>query len=257
MRTQCLSGVKQIGLAFNLFKDENADMYPPAGYGVNGNNQFQLAWDDWLNRHIGARTGDDELIEGATGVEHTPKVLKCPADREQKVVWIGDWFGVRSYAMVSVGTSWSTEYQVDTQGQTYPLPTPRMGVGIYWQDEGLGGLPDWNAKGYRSSVVRDPSGTLMLVEQANGQGAAGNIWPCISIGPYGSGALYQIQPNAPVQDANSGTGVNQGEKLYKAHRNRFNYLFYDGHVEALRVEATLGTGTKFTPKGMWTMDPKD
>ena len=33
----------------------------------------------------------------------------------------------------------------------------RHGVGIYWQDSGLNGLPDWEAKGYRTTVVAEPA----------------------------------------------------------------------------------------------------
>jgi prepilin-type processing-associated H-X9-DG protein len=45
--------------------------------------------------------------------------------------------------------------------------------------------------------------------------------------------------------------------LYKAHNSRFNYLFHDGHVEALKMEQTIGTGTLTTPKGMWTVASGD
>ena len=57
------------------------------------------------------------------------------------------------------------------------------GSGVYWQDNGLAasGLPDWNARSYKTSVVRDAAGTILLVEQANGQGAVGNVWPSISL----------------------------------------------------------------------------
>jgi prepilin-type processing-associated H-X9-DG protein len=45
--------------------------------------------------------------------------------------------------------------------------------------------------------------------------------------------------------------------LYQAHWNRFNYLFHDGHVEALQYQQTIGTGTLSSPKGMWTVVPGD
>jgi prepilin-type processing-associated H-X9-DG protein len=52
-------------------------------------------------------------------------------------------------------------------------------------------------------------------------------------------------------------GYSEGFLLYKAHGNRFNYAFCDGHVEALKLEQTLGTGTLANPKGMWTCVPGD
>jgi len=73
-------------------------------------------------------------------------------------------------------------------------------VGIYWQDEGIKGLPDWDAKGYRTPVVKDPSGTIILVEEPNIQNVVGNIWPCISIGPKGTGDLYQTDPGPDAKN---------------------------------------------------------
>ena len=118
-------------------------------------------------------------------------------------------------------------------------------------------LPDMEAKGYRTSVVDDPASTILLAEEPNGQGAAGNIWPCICNGPSGSGALYQIDALAPPQNPTQPTGVNQGKAVYKAHGQRFNYLFHDGHVQSLRMTETVGTGTTNNPRGMWTVAKGD
>ena len=57
--------------------------------------------------------------------------------------------------------------------------------------------------------------------------------------------------NSGAQDPNSSSAVNQGTLLYKAHKSRFNYTFIDGHVEALKIEATIGTGTIYVPNGIW------
>ena len=157
--------------------------------------------------------------------------------------------------MNSVGTQWSLHYQVPTEGQRYPLPIISHGVGIYWMDGGLpgNGLPDMDAKGYKTSVVGDPAGTILLAEEPNGQGAAGNIWPCICNGPTGNDALYQIDPTVPAQSPTAPTGVSQGKALYKIHGQRFNYLFHDGHVQTMRITETVGTGTTNNPRGAWTV----
>ena len=63
--------------------------------------------------------------------------------------------------------------------------------------------------------------------------------------------------NSGGQDPNIATSVNQGALLYKAHKSRFNYVFNDGHVETLRIEQTIGSGTLTAPKGMWTMKQGD
>jgi prepilin-type N-terminal cleavage/methylation domain-containing protein len=262
-RIQCASQMKQLGLGINLFAADRGDMYPPAGYGAGDartGGSGQLSWDTYINRYIGGKVPEADLIVGVLDVEVSPKVLVCPADRLPKVLWMGNppFFGVRSYSMVSVGPNWQSDYQVPTRNQTYPLPNltqgSRRGVGIYWQDEGLpdSHLPDWDAKGYKTSVVNNPAGTILLAEEPNGQGAAGNIWPCVSIGPTGSGALFQIDPYAQQQDPNSPTSVNQGAATYKLHGKRFDYVFHDNHVETLRIEQTVGIGTTNSPRGMWT-----
>ena len=45
----------------------------------------------------------------------------------------------------------------------------------------------------------------------------------------------------------------EGKFLYQLHKNRFNYLMHDGHVESLKIQDTIGTGTLAAPKGMWTV----
>jgi prepilin-type processing-associated H-X9-DG protein len=191
------------------------------------------------------------------------KEIVCPADRFPMVSWMAP-FARRTYAMNATGPTYGTGYQVDPQGTTYPLPDLTQpgfhGVGIWWQAKG-GSVPwpDWNARGYPTSVVRDPSGTLLLVENPHGQQMEGNNWTCACIGPQvalggaANGDLYQIDTTAPPQNPGSMGGVNQGALLYKAHNDRFNYLFCDGHVQALAVEDTVGTGTLAAPAGMWTV----
>ena len=258
LRIQCVSQLKQLGIGITLFSGDRNEMFPPAGYGTaNG----QIAWDTYINRQIGGKLPDADLVVGVVDVELSPKILACPADRGVRVSWVGNppWFGIRSYAMNSVGPNWSSQYQVSTAGQRYPLPAISHGVGIYWMDDGLpgNGLPDLEARGYKTSVVGDPAGTILLAEEPNGQGAVGNIWPCICNGPTGGGALYQIDPSPGQQNPNAPVGVNQGGPLYKAHGQRFNYLFHDGHVQALRVTETVGSGTTNNPRGMWTVTKGD
>jgi len=256
LRIQCTSQLKQLGLGITLFTLDREEMFPPAAYqAVNGH----LSWDVYIYSYLGGRAANADLDQGIVDQAYAPKVALCPADRGPKVWWITDTFsGVRSYAMNAVGPNWQTEYQIPTQGQKYPLPNPDRGVGIYWQDNGVvGGLPDWEARSFKTSVVRDPAGTILLVEQPNGQGAVGNVWPSISLGPTGSGALFQIDPNATAQNPQVSTGMNQGAALYKAHGQRFNYVFHDGHVQSLRTNETLGSGTLIAPKGMWTVASGD
>jgi prepilin-type N-terminal cleavage/methylation domain-containing protein/prepilin-type processing-associated H-X9-DG protein len=255
-RIQCTSQLKQIGLGFNLFISDHDDMYPPAGYGVSDTRQ--LSWDSWIHRYLGGTAPDSVLINALTPTVYAPKVLKCPADRiptlENDPQWGWVDYGLRrTYAMNSVGPNWQSDWQVPTANQRYPLPdlsvAGRHGLGIYWADGGVNGLPDWDAKGYKTTVLKDPSGTILLVEEPNIQNVAGNIWPCVCLGPKGSGDLYQVDP-AP-------SAKNFGNNQYGIHGKRFNYLFHDNHVQALKIEQTVGTGTLDAPKGMWTVRTGD
>jgi prepilin-type N-terminal cleavage/methylation domain-containing protein/prepilin-type processing-associated H-X9-DG protein len=255
-RIQCTSQLKQLGLGITLFTLDRNDMFPPAAYGAG---RGQLAWDTYIYSYLGGRLSDADRMVGVVDLAYSPKIELCPADRSPKVSWVTDnGFGVRSYSMNAAGASWSSEWQVNSQQQKYPLPRPTRGVGLYWQDSGTPAyqLPDLEARSYTSAVVQDAASTILLVEQPNGQGAVGNVWPSISLGPYrlgGASALYQLDPTNPPQDPNAGGGVNQGNALYKAHGDRFNYLFHDGHVQALRTTDTIGTGTLTDSRGMWTI----
>jgi prepilin-type N-terminal cleavage/methylation domain-containing protein len=261
-RTQCMNQMRQLGFGFPLFASDNGDMLPPAGWADGGN--WQLSWDSWLNKYIGGNAADADLDLGYMLVGDAPKILVCPADHFPKIGWMGGidpLFASRSYAMVSVGPNQgaNNDYQRDPNNGLPDLNQPgRMGVGIYWVAGRRLPAPNWNAQGYKTTVVRDPAGSILLCENTHGQQCAGNIWTCICTGPWGSGDLTQIDPNAQIQDPTSNTiSANQGGLLYKAHRSRFDYVFNDGHVETLKFEQTIGSGTKSIPKGMWTVAQGD
>jgi prepilin-type processing-associated H-X9-DG protein len=263
-RIQCQSNLKQLQVGFQLFAQDHDDMFPPAGWANSG---YQITWDSWINKYIGGTLSDASMTTGTVYPAQSNQGLSlevCPADTFPKVNWIGGnkpYFALRSYAMDSTGPNFGTDYEVADQSRTYPLPDltkpGRQGVGIYWTD--TGSAPDLNARGYKSSVVRDPAGSILLCENTHGQQVAGNVWTCLCIAPEGANSdLVQIDTTTnPNQNPGSSTSVNQGVLLYQAQQNSFNYAFHDGHVQALRVEQTIGTGTLTAPKGMWTVAPGD
>jgi prepilin-type N-terminal cleavage/methylation domain-containing protein/prepilin-type processing-associated H-X9-DG protein len=264
-RMQCMNGMRQCGLGFPMFSSDHNDTYPPGGWasGPDASAAAQISWDSLINSYLGSRASQADLDLGLVLPEYTSKVLTCPAVVFPKVNWLGGStpvFALRSYAMVACGQAYGTQIQVPT-GK--PLPnlsqTGAMGVGIYWVDPNAADAPNWDAPGYNTSVVRDPAGTIMLVENTSGQQCAGNIWTCVCTGPENTSSdeLRQTDSNIAPQNPESGTSVNQGAQLYKAHKNRFNYVFHDGHVESLKQQDTIGTGTMLAPKGMWTVTPGD
>ncbi len=252
-RVQCASQQRQLGMGFNMFAADHQDTFPAAAHYVNDTRQ--LAWDSWIHRYIGGTAPDALLNIALVPTTYAPKIEKCPADRlptlesDPKWGWVN--YGLRrSYAMNSPGQNWGTEWWVD---KSQPLPSltvqGRHGVGISWVGGAVNGYPDWDAKGYRTSVVIEPATTLLLVEEPNIQNAVGNAWPAFCNGPSGSGDLFQVDP-AP--DAK-----NFGNNQYGIHSRRFNYLFHDNHVSALKLEQTIGTGTLNNPRGFWTVAAGD
>jgi prepilin-type N-terminal cleavage/methylation domain-containing protein/prepilin-type processing-associated H-X9-DG protein len=283
VRAQCMNQTRQLGLGITLFVGDNAEMFPPAGF---ANAKVQITWDCWINNYIGGTASQQNMTSGefvtaddadsiaeanSLGFAVAPKILTCPADQFAKDVWLTGVpkIAKKSYAMNSSGdsTTIGTLVQVDDSFRRYPLPSLTQpnahGVGIYWTDPGS--TADWNARGYKTPVVRDPAGTILLAENLSSQGAAGNIWPCVSCGPQftdggsgGWGNCYQTDPRAPQDGTTLGAGgFSEGLLLYKAHRNRFNYVFHDNHVETLRIGQTIGSGTLTAPKGMWTVAQGD
>lgn len=276
-RIQCQNNLKQLQAGFQLFARDHSDMFPPAGDQTASGRQ--LAWDAYIHHYFGDTNSDASWSIGAMPTIPSPavgggvasptmaKIEVCPADRFPKVIWLTSppALALRSYAVNSVGPNWGTQFQVSTSGGIYPLPDLNQpgyhGVGIWWQSSTV--IPDWDAKGYKTSVVKDPGGTILLCEETGGQQCMGNIWTCVCNGPQTSmngsvnGNLYQIDTTSIPQNPNSSAGVNQGSLLYNAHGGRFNYAFHDGHVAALKIEQTVGSGTLSAPKGMWTVTPGD
>jgi prepilin-type N-terminal cleavage/methylation domain-containing protein/prepilin-type processing-associated H-X9-DG protein len=275
------SNMRQLGLAFSEFAGDHHNQYPAAGIGSGGTGGSgrQISWDTWIYNYVGGANNVpySELILGvfarfpedaaAAGAAPALPILACPFDKFTKVQWVAGYLegfhsvpaGLRSYAMNSVGPNWGTQYQIDTT-TGYHLPDLNQpgyhGVGVYWSTGKI--LPDPNPPGYPTTVVRSGSKSILLAEETGGQQCEGNAWTCVCNGPEAAlngsanGNLYQIDTTSITQNPTSG-GVNQGALLYNAQNKRFNYLFCDGHVEALAIEQTVGTGTLLNPAGMWTV----
>ena len=262
LRIQCTSNMKQMGIAFNLFNVDHQDKFPPGsvqgGTWSYDGQPINMAWDSYLYSYIGGSGPDAFWTLGIVDADFSPKAEVCPADQGTKVSWVGPspLSGTRTYAMNTFAPSASGAATVSaTRG--FILPQLKQGVGIYWSDSTIT-QPPWDIAGYTTAVVRDPSGGILLEEECTGHQATGNEWTGICNGPIISnggpiGDLFQIDLLAPPTSHASPNGYNEGAALYKKHGNRFNYLFHDGHVQALHYTDTIGSGTLTAPKGMWTV----
>ena len=261
-KVQCASQLKQLGLGIALFTPDRGERFPPAAYQTSG-SEGVLAWDSWIHKYIGGTAADSDLMVGVlTTAIGAPKIEQCPADKQPNIGWVQSGFGDgipfarRSYSMPWAG-GYSVGIQISTLNQRYPLPRPNCNIGVYWSDSGLpSGKPDWEAKGYKTTVVLDPANTFLLVEQPANDNTVANIWPAHSQGPVtytANDVTFQMNPSGPQPDPNG--NINYGLGVYKSHGRKFNYLFHDSHVESMGTN-NVGKGTLTDPKGMWTL-PKD
>jgi prepilin-type N-terminal cleavage/methylation domain-containing protein/prepilin-type processing-associated H-X9-DG protein len=251
-RIKCMNHTKQLGLGFALWATDHNDQIPPTAYST-GDYQYQLSWDDYLHRNIGGTAPDADLVlgisGGLSGPGSIPKILKCPADTIQKSIDWAPYSSRRTYAMNWAGPSFIVS------SRSAPLPNPTHGAGIYFQyrGEAAGQLPDWDPRGFKESIVKDPAGTILLAELPNGRNVAGNDWPSFCSGP-GSGVPSGGSVDSVQLSKNSSfNNISYGSAAYGLHGRRFNYLFHDGHSGIHKVTDTVGTGTTNAPKGMWTM----
>jgi prepilin-type N-terminal cleavage/methylation domain-containing protein/prepilin-type processing-associated H-X9-DG protein len=254
-RIQCASQMKQLGTGFTIFIGDNQDRYPPAAFST-GNYTYQLSWDDYLNKYIGGSDSDSDLELGISSMG-IPKILKCPADQIQITISWATFGQRRTYSMNGDDLVSPTTAGLPSQ--------PTHGVGILMQDQS-GAICPWDAPGYKGAIVLDPAGTILLAEQPEGGNIAGNACPSFCAGPEGpasssavtlpEGTVAVSNDQNPYQIVTGGTAA-YGSMAYGLHGHEFNYLFHDGHVQSLRVEQTIGTGTLTNPKGMWTLAQGD
>lgn len=240
-RLQCASQMRQLGVGIALFGTDHTDTLLIAAYRT-GDYQYQLTWDDYIHRYIGGADSDDDLILGITASNKVPPILKCPADRIEVSISWGPFATRRSYSM-NLGGVWDLEARA-------PMPPPRFGSGLYIEHND-GSVPPWEPPGYKTSVLQDSAGTILLAELPNGENMAGNDWPSFCAGPVYSTANFSgLTPDCFQLGSSE---YNYGSVSYGLHAGRFNYLFHDNHVSTLKVTDTVGTGTTNAPRGMWTM----
>jgi prepilin-type N-terminal cleavage/methylation domain-containing protein/prepilin-type processing-associated H-X9-DG protein len=252
-RTRCMSNLKQLGVGLFLLTSDRRDMYPPAVYS-SGDVTYQLTWDDYIHKNIGGVAPESELIMGVTSPEHTPRVLRCPADKiefPKAETWLNSFAARRSYSMNWAGPN----FMLNSPSAALPT-TGLKGIGVFYNLRGSApNTFDWEPRGFKLNQVNDPAGTLLLVELANGRNMAGNDWPsfCAGPGPQVPANVSEDCVQTTKQPNISTVGNAYGSVSYGLHAQRFNYLFHDGHVGLHKTADTIGSGTVADPRGMWTM----
>jgi prepilin-type N-terminal cleavage/methylation domain-containing protein/prepilin-type processing-associated H-X9-DG protein len=252
---KCMSNMRQLGIDFSLFTDDNDDCYPAADIdGDTGLSDLQFCtWDIAIYPYIGAHaTFNQAALQYGNGAplpqSLTSPILRCPSDAGPDTVWVGANFGRRTYAMNSIGPNFFALIGS-------PLPTPVNGVGVVWHSPADGLVPAPNPSGYKTTVVPSPAATINVVEEANGDNFCGWAGDSFCLAPSVVGESGFAEEDFDPYQTNPTNPMNQGLALYKLHGSRFNYLFFDNHVSKLTMQQTVGSGTTNFPKGMWTLDP--
>ena len=182
-RINCTANLKQIGAAMFIHANDNSDMFPYAA-DYTGDYEYQLSWDDLLHRILGGTASQRDLDLAIMDGVYVPKVLKCPSDKVPNTVVWAQYAQRRTYSMIEASSSVSSPVQT--------LPPTTRGVGIYYWMKGMAGTPNPEKPGYKTSIVKEPSTTLLLAENPKTNNIAGNCWPrrCASSGhatPAGRG----------------------------------------------------------------------
>jgi prepilin-type processing-associated H-X9-DG protein/prepilin-type N-terminal cleavage/methylation domain-containing protein len=222
-QSTCLNNQKQLGLAMSMYLDDNDEWYPAASfyYDTGGWNNV-WTWDDSLAGYDGRTSwsfsDDRAYLTPTMTTSQNPEVYRCPEEKE---------------------LGWNNGYK-----RTYAMNSG-------WKDPSNNQLPRGLAEGdvtSRAVTVEDASDTFLLVER---RGELGN---------YGTGSYVDqnIMSGGQNGEFSSAKGpFHQNFKVLSAwHSGRFNYLFCDGHAEALRPDDTTGgvtmVDTNSRPNGQWT-----
>jgi prepilin-type N-terminal cleavage/methylation domain-containing protein/prepilin-type processing-associated H-X9-DG protein len=285
--SNCLTNLKQMGMANGMYLGDNKQKVPYAALiSVDPANSQNYSWDDLIMGYMGAPyvMGDGQTNwrmawdKQATPPGNTPKAAMkafiCPAD---KVDWPGNVDGAqryggnrRSYTM----PSHSMNHGHGGRGNFWPPnPSNLSGVGLWWWNNTTDNHDSaWNtADGVRATtsgdpriyarrqaavneqIIADPSETMVYTEKIatdNLLGAAGGSRIDVQSGDGG-----QLDTRTSV----GGYSVPGFTEATHHGAAMFNYLFIDGHAEALNKSATLGlTNINLgIQTGMWTISAKD
>ncbi len=223
----CASQMRQMGVAFAAYALENDGMLPYAA-------RTDVSWDDLLNPFLGGNLTSSEIESNAA--PRPVKVLQCPADHADL------------RAPMTLPVSHRLSYVI-TRIPNSLLPPALIFDGI------AGQLSTWGNDPPRISLriteVRKSAETLLLVESPHGHRIQGHGAYCWIDDPSRQ-FLPEWHSGLPT--------LHQARRT--THRQRWNYLFVDGHVAALRVEDTLRRPLDspfgfIRPNYMWTRAPND
>lgn len=223
----CANNLKQVGLAFAYYANDNKDAMP---VGWDGSTNY--SWDDMLHDYLSSNLlTEAEKTSWRIPPGKSVLTFVCPSDSRPRVIASPDRPPI-SYAMPVQGNKWSTDSATSryftTVGGTYngaygSTPSPPVGY-------------------RRLSSIEAPSSVACLADcltsDTVNQGGSGAVMAAIV------GGSWMNQATASTLDL---------------HNSSVNYLFADGHVALFRYDDpdVYGSGTPSSPKGIWTVTADD
>ena len=200
-RTACMSNMRQIGAAFQMYLNANRSCFPrPAAAGFPDDEDW-VYWD--TARHIDPQIADG-VIPAQMGKRVTVQVFRCPSDdiQQHPVNW---------------GVHYPYSYTVnETICRTEALGGPSPGLPI-----------DHNHT-IKLTQVRHPDRKILLVDESS---------DTIDDGVWAAENFYFHRDRNVLSNRHDNY---RGEDVYNAQDGRGNVIFVDGHGEFLsRAQSEL------------------
>ena len=254
----CSSNLKQIGLAMEMYVQDNSDKLVFAGIYMDVSPAW--SWDDMLARYLGRNLTETQIRGNYLQIgEGNWPIVACPSDKVKLdtgpngLLWRNGSKRTYSIPQHNMG-NFPIGRRLPADNDWPPGPANGTGLGLQWFGNAAP-PPRWNAAqdpwmrdgpnpchevALSQSALLDAAGTIEMTELVHNYNGAGH-------------AAFAIIP-APNQHVQPGNGVTENS----FHNGRFNYLMVDGHVSLLKPTQTLGRGTNLTQQsGMWTIRADD
>ncbi len=213
--TVCINNLKQIGLAFHLYVDDNDDTFPGAAAATPSN----LVLEDWIYWNYADPTASSagpartDILKSPIARYiggFNPTLLRCPSDKDvlKRMALPQPPFKYHfSYT--------ANSYYISPGGSGNPAPDANHGVlSLIAGDPKIVDLP------FVSSRIRNPAGKIMLVEEYVDKDFPNDgRWAPTTV----PNVILSHPPNFP----------NFPSYISNRHNRRGVVVFCDGHVETV------------------------
>lgn len=217
---QCMSNMRQIGMAILMYSNENGGSLPIHTTTSN------VSFDDLLSRYDGRNLSEDEINKSGldVGTRDSNRLYLCPSE----TIYNTEQFG---YFMTGLKRTGAQRSYCFVRG---PAAGGKARRGVYMPAKTDPEL--WTAK-LSNRDIPVPVETIMMAEQRY-QSTVGS-------------------PTGQTIDNASGQVNIAGTPPLHAKGTKWNYLMADMHVVTLAPEETFGTGSATNPRGMWSRTRDD